>query len=158
GRPFDAASRVLGGLPSPQPLAGALRTALLARHGFDFAAFGRRRRGGPGGWARGPRGGGGPGWGGGGRARAPRRRPGGGGGGGGGGAVGPLLPVPATLGRQGGLGAGEWHRAQPLRAGELPGWSHPDGLLPLWRRGAPDAKHPGGFLTPGGTARFLEGG
>src|SRR5262245_34230155 len=44
GRPFDAAARVMGGLPLPQTLAGALRTALLARHGFDFAGLSRRRR------------------------------------------------------------------------------------------------------------------
>ena len=30
GRPFDASSRVRGGLPNPQTLAGALRTALLS--------------------------------------------------------------------------------------------------------------------------------
>src|SRR5579885_1064381 len=44
GRPFDAPARALGGLPLPQTLAGALRTALLARAGFDFAAFSRRRK------------------------------------------------------------------------------------------------------------------
>src|SRR5213083_2980302 len=44
GRPFDAAARVLGGLPNPQTLAGALRTALLAHTGFDFARFARAMR------------------------------------------------------------------------------------------------------------------
>src|SRR5260370_1121735 len=39
GRPFDAASRASGGLPLPQTFAGAVRTYLLARAGFDFAAL-----------------------------------------------------------------------------------------------------------------------
>ena len=39
GRPFDAASRAYGGLPLPRTIAGALRTALLASEGFDFAAL-----------------------------------------------------------------------------------------------------------------------
>ncbi len=34
GRPFDAANRVVGGLPNPQTLAGALRTNLLGASGF----------------------------------------------------------------------------------------------------------------------------
>jgi CRISPR-associated protein Cmr3 len=45
GRPFDAATRVTGGLPFPQTLAGAVRTALLARTGFRFDEFARRRKG-----------------------------------------------------------------------------------------------------------------
>src|SRR5262245_53965921 len=48
GRPFDAANRVSGGLPQPQPLAGALRTALLAQHGFRFEHLWRDLRGQPG--------------------------------------------------------------------------------------------------------------
>ena len=46
GRPFDASARVLGGLPTPQTLAGALRTALLARHEFPCGQV--RARMGPG--------------------------------------------------------------------------------------------------------------
>ena len=42
GRPFGPASRADGGLPRPQTLAGALRTAMLAASGFDFGAFPRR--------------------------------------------------------------------------------------------------------------------
>lgn len=46
GRPFDAASRVTGGLPNPQVLAGALRTAMLARMpGFSLAKFAAARKG-----------------------------------------------------------------------------------------------------------------
>src|SRR5262249_51732318 len=44
GRPFEAANRVTGGLPTPQTLAGALRTALLARTGFRFDAFAQQRK------------------------------------------------------------------------------------------------------------------
>ncbi|HEX4610926.1 MAG TPA: CRISPR-associated protein Cas5, partial [Urbifossiella sp.] len=44
GRPFDAAARVSGGLPTPQTAAGALRTAMLAALGFDFGKFARARK------------------------------------------------------------------------------------------------------------------
>lgn len=44
GRPFEAASRASSGLPSPQTLAGAIRTTLLSRTGFDFAAFSEARK------------------------------------------------------------------------------------------------------------------
>src|SRR5205085_6877694 len=37
GRPFTAASHGSSGLPSPQTLAGAFRTALLERAGCDFS-------------------------------------------------------------------------------------------------------------------------
>jgi CRISPR-associated protein Cmr3 len=37
GRPFAAASKVVSGLPTPQVLAGAVRTALLEKYGCDFA-------------------------------------------------------------------------------------------------------------------------
>src|SRR5437868_5767920 len=46
GRPFGTAMRAEGGLPQPQTLAGALRTAMLAAAGFDFAEFARRSRSG----------------------------------------------------------------------------------------------------------------
>jgi CRISPR-associated protein Cmr3 len=144
GRPFDAATRVSTGLPHPQPLAGAVRTDLLARAGLDLAVFARLRREGLGERAalerlrapewvldlrfRGP-------W----LALA------------GGGVVEPLLPVPATLARD----DGAWCRSDPLRS-KLPGWDLQ--RLPLWRRGGADAKHPGGFLTPAGVEKFLAGG
>jgi CRISPR-associated protein Cmr3 len=149
GRPFDAASRASTGLPQPQPLAGAVRTYLLARHGLDLDAFARQRRqkpdadvrdvlrrlGAPG-WVlvlrfRGP-------W----LALAGEQD------------VEPLLPVPVTLARDG--RTKKWHRADPLQ-GQLPGWDHPR-LRPVWRRGAPDAKHPGGYLTKAGIEKFLLAG
>jgi CRISPR-associated protein Cmr3 len=41
----------------------------------------------------------------------------------------------------------------------LPGWPHPEGgLLPLWQKGTPDAKYPGGFLTLVAIRRFLQEG
>src|SRR5262249_42547557 len=140
------------GLPLPQTLAGALRTALLARHGFDFAGLSRRRR-------RGQdvrdalRQGGAPEWVIGAHFRGPwlalrdsDRGP-----------VEPLLPVPQTLARSGRRPdqPGVWVRSWPEKS--LPGWEQPIGLLPLWRKGHPDAKHPGGFLTLGGIGKFLRG-
>jgi CRISPR-associated protein Cmr3 len=158
GRPFDASARVLGGLPTPQTLAGALRTALLAGRGFDFRAFAHRRRKHPDvlqalrdcrapEWIvqtrfRGP-------W----LALQDER-----------GQIEPLLPVPQTLVRlkkdkEDQQAPGLWDRAAPLAAGSLPGWRSGEGArLPLWRKGMPDAKHPGGFLTLDGIRCFLQGG
>jgi CRISPR-associated protein Cmr3 len=157
GRPFDASARVLGGLPTPQTLAGALRTALLARHGFDFRAFARRRKStdvrqalrdckAPE-WVvqsrfRGP-------W----LGLQDEQ-----------GQVEPLLPVPQTLARfkedkKDPQALGTWVRTDPLADGALPGWRPGEaGRLPLWRKGMPDAKYPGGFLTLDGIRCFLQGG
>ena len=46
GRPFGESTRAEGSLPVPQTLAGALRTALLTRAGFDLrlSAGGARQR------------------------------------------------------------------------------------------------------------------
>jgi CRISPR-associated protein Cmr3 len=151
GRPFDAASRASSGLPAPQTLAGAVRTYLLARAGFDFAAFTRARQGNPaedvrdvlvrlgapralvdlhfrGPWV----------------ALAD-----------GAGTVEPLLPVPSTLACEG--EGDKWYRSDPLD-GHVPGWPSMAGLRPLWRRAGPDAKRPDGLLTPGGVHAFLAGG
>lgn len=160
GRPFDASARVLGGLPTPQTLAGALRTALLARRGFDFRAFTRRRQSADVQQAlrdcRAPE------WIVQARFRGPwlalqedkedDRGP-----------VEPLLSVPQTLARckedkNDSQAPGAWVRADPLADVPLPGWQPGEGgRLPLWRRGAPEAKHPGGFLTLDGIHRFLQG-
>ncbi len=157
GRPFDAASRAYGGLPLPRTIAGALRTAFLASEGFDFTALRDRARNG----SNGPRPTtrdvlqGAPDW----ILRARFRGPwlalvdedsGGKA------TVEPLLPVPATLARvesEGDTGLGKWCRTTPRQG--LPGRTDPD-LMPLWRRGDPEAKHPRGFLTPEGIRRFLE--
>jgi CRISPR-associated protein Cmr3 len=160
GRPFDAANRVEGGLPLPQVLAGALRTALLARHDFDFARFSRLRTSHPdhdvrqhlesclasqGHWAfdvqvRGP-------W----LALAHD------------GGVEPLLRVPACWSCEEATdgSGGTWVPSRPWE-GPAPAWLRPRmagapdvNLLPLWRTGHPDAKHPGGFLTLSGIRKVL---
>src|SRR5262249_3160338 len=64
----------------------------------------------------------------------------------------PLLAVPQVLARD----SKGWSRSWPET--ELPGWDYSKKLLPLWRSGRPDAKHPGGFLTPAGVGKFLAGG
>ncbi|RME39830.1 MAG: type III-B CRISPR module-associated protein Cmr3 [Planctomycetota bacterium] len=168
GRPFEESTRASSGLPYPQTLAGALRTALLMQVGFDFSKFSaelrKKRQAGvldpvnalqelravleamhaPG-WVidarfRGP-------W----LALFDEN-----------GSVSPLLPVPWTLFRldegRGNVNGERWLRADPWEKG-LPGWDPPcENLLPLWHRGSADAKRPGGFLTPDGIGCFLRGG
>jgi CRISPR-associated protein Cmr3 len=152
GRPFAPATRAEGGLPLPQTLAGALRTALLVQQGIRLDELaGSRKQGlpiraalealGAPAWVlntrfRGP-------W----LAEVRDNR------------VEPLLPVPAILARRVPRGEtrGVWSRSWPLPPGSVPGWSHPD-AWPLWRASEPDAKHPNGFLTLEGTRKFLEGG
>jgi CRISPR-associated protein Cmr3 len=156
GRPFDAAARATGGLPYPQPLAGALRTALLARAGFDFSRFARMQRheGRP--LAEALQVCGAPGWVVQTRFRGPWLalwRPGPD-------TVEPVLAVPATLARVAGSKRGEpglWLRADPLMEAP-PGWERRHGLLPVWHRGPTQAKYPGGFLTLRGIDTFLNGG
>jgi CRISPR-associated protein Cmr3 len=151
GRPFDPATRASGQLPYPQPLAGAIRTALLARDGFDFTDFAARRKSNPtiaerqiledmkapvailnlrfrGPWL----------------AVWDKEKK----------QIEPLLPVPANLARDD--KTKKWYRADPLNT-DLPGWNDPQGLRPLWRKEGRDAKHPGGFLTRDGINRFLAG-
>jgi CRISPR-associated protein Cmr3 len=148
GRPFDAASRVEGGMPGPQTLAGALRTALLARHGLDFADFARRRRQQPTTPVREVLAGmGAPGWVLAARIRGPFLALDGD-------CPEPLLPAPATLATD---KAGGFLLARPLPTGALPGW--PEGeRRPLWFGGEPDRKAEGGFLSLAGVRDFLDGG
>jgi CRISPR-associated protein Cmr3 len=147
GRPFDAAARVSGGLPTPQTLAGALRTALLAREGFRFGEFAKLIRthplrealtnsGAPD-WVidcrfRGP-------W----PALALAD-----------GRVEPLLLPPAVVSAAKDP-AKRWLRATPLEAGVPAGWSDLDNLLPVWRKGEPDTKAGGALLTLTGVKEFL---
>src|SRR5262249_14829738 len=133
GRPFDAAARATGGLPSPQPLAGAVRTALLARAGVDFSRFARLQRHERPALAAALQACGAPGWVVQTRFRGPwlalwRA---------GHDTVESVLAVPATLARVPGLKREEpglWLRADPL-AEAPPGWECRDGLLPIWHRG-----------------------
>ncbi|QDV33700.1 type III-B CRISPR module-associated Cmr3 family protein [Tautonia plasticadhaerens] len=153
GRPFGPATRAEGGLPQPQTLAGALRTAALAAHGFDFAGWSRRVRdstrgegdlaglleefGAPPGLV-------------GSLFRGPWLMEEG---------VGseptPLWSMPANLYRTEG---GRWSRSDPLPEAP-PGWeSRPSARRPLWRRGDRSAKRPEGFLRPAGMTTYLRGG
>ena len=143
GRPFDAAPRATGGLPTPQTLAGALRTWLFVRLGGDVGALAADVRKGvsfadaAAGQGTGP-------------AAVGRL-----------GIRGPwfamdgerLVSTPATIERDcnGGL-----HRLDPL-GDVLPGWRRPDGLRPLWRRSRGSAKPRGGYLRASGLRRFVDG-
>ncbi|OWK41126.1 type III-B CRISPR module-associated Cmr3 family protein [Fimbriiglobus ruber] len=146
GRPFDAASRATGGLPAPQTLAGAVRTALLARTGFDFARFAAERKNGDVMAAlrkcraneavisasfRGP-------W----LALADDRE------------VTPLLPMPEVLKRAKSAG---WSRAKPRKPQDVPGWHDPNDLHPVWRDQETDAKAAPELLTLAGLTSFLTG-
>lgn len=149
GRPFDAATRASGGLPQPQTLAGALRTALLARAGFDFGKFARERKNTElmmalrnSGSAdcqpifdasfRGP-------W----LALAESDN-----------TVSPLLPMPEVLKRAKKDAGKRWSVAKPVAS--VPGWDDPDGLKPLWRDIPPDPKAEPELLTVAGLKAFLK--
>ena len=127
GRSFDAASKVVSGLPTPQVLAGAVRTALLEKYGCNFAELGRSTKSGksfadglPGAlrWIagvrfRGP-------W----LCSLPATD--------GATVADVFLPAPATVhtGKKGGAGVSV---LKPLKEGALPGWNEP--LRPLWLNG-----------------------
>lgn len=68
------------------------------------------------------------------------------------GPVEPVVAMPANVTRVG--DDRRPTRAEPLPAGRLPGWDHPDGLLPLWRLGDPVP----GYLTADGLAAYLSEG
>lgn len=143
GRSFDTATRVGGGLPMPQTVAGALRTWLLGRVGCDFGALAAAvRKGAPfaaAAAAQGP------------EPAAVGRL----------GVRGPwfamngerLVPTPATIEVD---ESDRLHRLDPL-ADDLPGWPGADNMRPLWRRSRGAAKPRGGYLRPSDLARFLEG-
>ncbi len=145
GRPFTAATRGEGGLPQPRTLAGALRSNLV-RQFVDLSELPRlRRRGLPiedalrelkcPEWVlrsqfRGP-------W----LAQGK------------GDAAQPLVPMPVILSEQN----GRLVRLRPLEPRQLPGWSSPHELWPLWRAGASETKPAGGFLSAEGLREFLDG-
>lgn len=146
GRPFVAASRAESGLPSPQTLTGALRTGLLNKVGCDFELLGQALRD----QAsltealadqelaeiadlrvRGP-------W----LADCSSSQ------------VRPFLPVPTVL-RQ--LKQGnELKRLSPMRKA-MPGWSHPQKLLPLWLSERANLESASGFLALSAMQQFLNG-
>jgi CRISPR-associated protein Cmr3 len=71
-----------------------------------------------------------------------------------GGQVEPLVPAPIILGRENNT----LFRLEPLDPRYLPGWSNPNGLWPLWRAGAAEAKPVGDYLNQHGLKAFLMGG
>lgn len=157
GRPFSAAYQADGDLPTPQPLAGALRTAILAGEpGFCFQQFASQLRRSTGDvkpaltaaglrsrWYQSV------------RFRGPFL------------ALQiadvstpiPLLPVPLNIRRkQSSDGTGEWMVARPTE--NVPGWTGPiganDRFRPLWLIDD-EAEHPGGFITLPAIRHYLDG-
>jgi len=156
GRPFNGAERSVSGLPLPQTVAGAIRTALLRAAGCDFRRLGGAMKkraafadavkeacsaehhwiGGLG--VRGP-------W-------LGRR-------GSGNNEIGVLVSMPATLHREK-RATERLHRLSPLPNRHLPGWNPPDdqiGLRPLWLKQLPVTEPASGYLTRRGLEQFLHG-
>jgi CRISPR-associated protein Cmr3 len=145
GRKFDAATRVRSGLPTPQVLAGAVRTALLEQFGCDFRKLGDATRTGksfadgldaPLKWIagvtfRGP-------W----VCRSVK------------GNRDVLVPAPTAL-HTGKKGAGGVYRLHPKRVSDVPGW---DGdLRPLWLDTRASTEPAKGFIDSAGLGKFLRG-
>lgn len=158
GKPFGAATRAESGLPMPQTLAGALRTALLERAGFDFEKLathlrnnrknGRRESiqdalrasGVPASLVdvrvRGPF-----------LARLNERQD----------VADVLVPIPAILHEIKGEANKPLLRLRPLNEREkLPGWKHK--LRPLWLRYKEATEAAQGYLTGAGQEAFLRDG
>ncbi len=145
-RPFSMASRAASGLPKPQTVAGALRTAMLRRAGIDLAivakgvraglAFADAAAVGETGAAIGLV-----------RFRGPWF-----------GQNGKILfPLPATLKKERD-DDGAIVRLDPLHE-DLPGWKplEPD-MKPLWSRNQKRLESVPGYLTEDGMTQFLDGG
>jgi CRISPR-associated protein Cmr3 len=153
GRPFTASERLLSGLPLPQTLAGAVRTALLQHVGCDFARMKgavnftdavSRSAGGNAAWIartaiRGP-------W----LARLTAS----------GNEADVLVPIPATLQQSKSADHSSLHRLTPLGRDALPGWNpcgDQTGLRPLWLHSLEPTEPATGYLTSAGLRRFLAG-
>jgi CRISPR-associated protein Cmr3 len=154
GRPFTASERLLSGLPLPQTLAGAIRTALLQQVGCDFShmkgaasfeAAVSQSCGSDGQWIarttiRGP-------W----LARRAAND----------GEIDVLVPMPGILHKsKSDKKENSLHTLKPLAAGELPGWNptgNQAGLRPLWLRSLDSTEPASGFLTQAGLRQFLAG-
>ncbi|HEV3386020.1 MAG TPA: type III-B CRISPR module-associated protein Cmr3 [Gemmata sp.] len=154
GRPFGAASRVTSGWPTPQVLAGAVRTALLEKYGCPFEALKKQSRtvsfidclpvdhrwiGGI--HFRGP-------W----LCQLPDS------------AAGNttdvpdlFLSVPSTIhvGKKG--LSNTVHLLEPLQKNKLPGWHDPQELRPLWLKGTDATEAALGFINATGLFAFLMG-
>jgi CRISPR-associated protein Cmr3 len=156
GRPFTGSERSVSGLPLPQTVAGAFRTALLRAASSNFRALGEAMSNGAA-FADAVR-----------KACAPKdhwigevafrgpwlaRRVGAGDN------IDVLLPAPAILRREKKCPE-QIHRLAPLPDGELPGWNPPadqQGLRPLWLRHLATTELLSGYLTPKGLGMFLQG-
>ena len=150
-RPFGQKSHGVSGLPKPQTVAGALRTALLREAGISLEKVSAAVRadstfrgaaetaGGEIGADIGSVRFAGPWFGRGGSA---------------------LFPVPANLRRIASrqtAGSGAIVRLDPLPE-DLPGWNPPrSGMKPLWHRGREPSRKVEGYLTGDGMTRFLKG-
>ncbi len=155
GRPMGAGLRGQSGLPMPQHLAGALRSALLDRYGCDFKALGKKMKK-TGDFRQAVQAGGSPEWIAGLRFRGPwlaQRK--------GNGVITVFVPTPATLHKpkKHDKQFDQLHSLKPLPAGTtLPGFiSLPDGLRPLWRASDIPTEPAGGFITLDGLSNFLRG-
>ena len=148
GRSFGAAARVVSGLPTPQVLAGAVRTALLEKAGVPFKSIADDATAGrtfaaslapPQRWiaevrCRGP-------W----LCRLPNTKP-----------LDVFVPTPATVHRGKKGRGGDVHMARPLPLNlALPGWrsSH----RALWLKTDQQTEAAGGFLDSAGLQEFLDG-
>lgn len=148
GRPFDATNRVVSVLPTPQTVAGAVRSALLAASGFSFSKVRhyqgnvveslRQAGADPGildARLRGP-------W----LAKAGGKDP----------RPQPLLPCPLNL-RTAKHDACHWMVAKPVdpESVTIPGWNHADGLWPLKFPNDPAPKFDPVLLTMSGFDKYM---
>jgi CRISPR-associated protein Cmr3 len=158
GRPFmSGTEQMVSGLPLPQTLAGAIRTALLRAAGCHFAELAKAMKKGQGFKAavraacaseyhwlgdlcvRGP-------W----LARRHADT----------GKLEVFVSAPAVLHRSKNEAAEKLWRLTPLPAGELPGWQPAEdqqGLRPLWSKERTVTEPAEGYLTPQGLHQFLRG-
>lgn len=158
GRPFTGSERSVSGLPLPQTLAGAIRTALLRLAGCDFGRLKQAIEGGRSfaeavnesckdaqHWigqlaVRGP-------W----LARRGNATDN----------MELLVPVPATMHLEKHRQSSRLHRLTPLPMGQLPGWNPPQdqqGLRALWLKHSSPTEPAAGYLTLTGLERFLHDG
>lgn len=156
GRPFTGAERSVSGLPLPQTVVGAIRTALLRQAGCDFQKLGASLKRGDTfrkavevscpaeyGWigdlaVRGP-------WL---AMRGTEGRD-----------IDVLVPVPANLHREK-REPHKLHCLHPLPDGRLPGWNlsgNQEGLRPLWLKRLPATERASGYLKSQGLKQYLRG-
>jgi CRISPR-associated protein Cmr3 len=151
GRPFDTGSMAKCGLPMPQALAGALRTALLEKHGCNFQKFAEKFKNGAS-FLEAVTAAGAPEW----IARTTFR--------------GPWLArikeddlcvyvsAPANLQKE--KEGNDFHVLNPLSDVIAPGWNPPEGecgMLPLWPNTPKRTERIKGLLSMKGLAFYLKG-